>query len=198
MNHRYSILVLLAAIFFFGSPVMAQRKRVSPHETVSGVVDQDRIIIIYGRPYRTKPGTTEARTIWGGLVPYDKVWRTGADEATLMITQQPITIGDVAVPAGCYSLFTIPAADGTAKLLINKQIGQWGIPERWEKSVYDQANDVGRADMTSTTLDKPVEQFTIAMKSDPAGGGIITMAWDTTQFSVPFKVAPKPATAPTP
>jgi hypothetical protein len=196
MNHKHSILMFLAAMFLAGSPALAQRGRVSPHETTNGVVDNNRIMIIYGRPYRTRPGTTVARQIWGGLVPYDKIWRTGADEATLMVTQQPIAFGDVTVPAGCYSLFTIPKQDGTATLIINKQIGQWGIPERWEKSVYDQANDVGRVEMKSTTLDKPVEQFTIAVKRNPEGGGLITLSWDTTQFSVPFTVQKPPTTAP--
>src|SRR5690242_794256 len=125
MNKLKSALIitgLLAAL-----PLMAQQKRVSPHETVSAVIDGTRVTVTYGRPYTKDPKTGEARKIWGGLVPFGKVWRTGADEATTLIAQKPITIGGTAVPAGAYTLFTLPAEDGSAKLIVNKQVGQWGI-----------------------------------------------------------------------
>ena len=62
----------------------------------------------------------KGRQIWGGLVPNGKVWRTGSDEATLLITQKPIVINGTTVPAGAYTLFTMPNEDGSAKLIINK------------------------------------------------------------------------------
>ena len=105
-----------------------QRQRISPHETITATIDGDEMKLVYGRPYTKKPGTTEVRKIWGGLVPYGKVWRTGADEATLLTTAQPIEIGGYSLAAGTYSLFTVPYEDGTAKLVINKKTGQWGIP----------------------------------------------------------------------
>jgi hypothetical protein len=188
MNHRYSILVFLAAAFLAGSSALAQERHVSPHETNSTVIDGNRVMVVYGRPYRTKPGTTEVRKIWGGLVPFGQIWRTGADEATLLITQQPIVLGGATIPAGCHSLWTLPNEDGTAKLIINNQIGQWGINPRDPKTVYDEANDVARVDLKSDTLDTPVEQFTIAISKNPAGGGLLKLSWDTTQFSVAFTV----------
>ena len=144
-----------------------QRQRISPHETITATIDGDEMKLVYGRPYTKKPGTTEVRKIWGGLVPYGKVWRTGADEATLLTTEEPIEIGGYSLAAGTYSLFTVPAEDGTAKLVINKKTGQWGIP-------YDEdaekANELARVDLKKTTLDKTVDQFTMAIEPKTAAG----------------------------
>ena len=126
MKKIITTLVITTAAMICALPVMAQQKRTSPHETISAVIDGNRVTITYGRPYTTKPGTTEARKIWGGLVPYGKVWRTGANEATLFFTQKPILLGGTTIPAGGYTLYTLPAEDGTAKLIINKHLGQWG------------------------------------------------------------------------
>jgi len=161
------------------------RQRLSPHETISTVVDGNRVMIVYGRPYTKKPGTEEARKIWGGLIPYDAVWRTGADEATLLVTEQPIVIGSLTLAPGSYTLFTYPTADGSAKLIVNKRIGQWGIPYDEKKEA---ANELGRVDLKKETLDQPVDQFTMAIERAPSGGGVISMMWETTKYSVPFSV----------
>jgi hypothetical protein len=182
MNKIKSILTL-AAVFMSALPMMAQQKRISPHETISTVVNGNRVIIIYGRPYTKDPKSGEPRKIWGGLVPYGNVWRTGADEATLLITQKPISIGDVTVPAGAYTLFTLPTEDG-AKLIINKQIGQWGVGP----NSYDEKQDLARIDLKKEPLDNPVDQLTMALEKNPSGGGVIRMSWENTQFSVPFTV----------
>jgi hypothetical protein len=170
-------------------PALAQaqkkaRPKLSPHETISQVVDGNRVTLTYGRPYTTKPGTTEARKIWGGLVPYDKVWRTGADEATLLITEQPLEIGGLSLERGAYTLFTYPTTDGAAKLVVNKKIGQWGIPYDEKKEA---ANELGRVDLKKETLDEPVNQFTMALEKG-ASGGVISMMWETTKYSVPYSV----------
>jgi Protein of unknown function (DUF2911) len=124
MNKLVSLLTI-SAIFGGISPAIAQQhKRVSPHETLSKVIDGDRVMIVYGRPYTKDPKSGQDRKIWGELVPYGEVWRTGADEATLPITQKPIVIGGSTIPEGAYTLWTLPSQDGTAKLIINKQIGQ--------------------------------------------------------------------------
>lgn len=183
MNKLKSILVI-AAILVSALPLMAQQKRVSPHETISTVIDGNRVMIVYGRPYTKKPGTSENRKIWGGLVPYGKVWRTGADEATLLITQNPIVFGDTTIPAGAYTLWTLPSEDGTAKLIINKQIGQWGEGP----TVYDEKQDAARIDLKKESLDTPVDQFTMAIEKNPSGGGILEMSWENEQFSAPFTV----------
>jgi len=183
MDRMKSILTI-AAVMISALTLTAQQKRLSPHETISAVIDGNRVTITYGRPYTKSPKTGEVRKIWGGLVPYGAIWRTGADEATLLLTQKPITIGDATVPAGAYTLFTLPKEDGTAKLVINKQIGQWGIGNK----SYDESQDLARVDLKKEPLDNPVDQFTMAVEKNSAGGGVIKMSWENTQFSVPFTV----------
>ena len=124
--NQFKFALVIAALALSASPLMAQQKRVSPHETISTVIDGNRVTIVYGRPYTKDPHTGEARKIWGGLVPYGQIWRTGSDEATLLITQKPISFGDTTIPAGAFTLWTLPNEDGTAKLAINKQLGKWG------------------------------------------------------------------------
>jgi hypothetical protein len=191
MKRLASALVAVAVVFGTSLPVLAQQKRLSPHETISSVVGGDRVMIVYGRPYTKSPRTGEVRKIWGGLVPFGKVWRTGADEATLLIIQKPIVLGGATIPAGCYSLWTLPNEDGTAKLIINKQIGQWGEDMRDPKNVYDEANDVARVDLKKSDLDDSVDQFTLSIEKDPdvKGGGLIKLKWEKTQYAVAFTIA---------
>src|SRR5436305_7391100 len=127
MNQYRLTYLSVAAILLSALPAMAQQKRISPHETISAVLQGDRVTIIYGRPYSKDPKTGETRKIWGTLVPYGKIWRTGSDEATTLITQQPIVLGGKEIPAGAYTLFTLPESNGSAKLVISKQLGQWGL-----------------------------------------------------------------------
>jgi hypothetical protein len=189
--------ILVAATLVAPSPASAQeqqkkeqqkkqqRPRISPHETITTTIDGDEIKLVYGRPYAKKPGTEEVRKIWGGLVPYDKVWRTGADEATLLTTKEPIVIGSLTLEPGTYSLFTFPATDGSAKLIVNKKTGQWGIPYDEKKEA---ANELARVDLKKDTLGENVAQFTMAIDKGPSGGGVLKMMWETTQYSVPFTV----------
>lgn len=173
--------IVIAAIIATAVPVMAQRARLSPHDTVSSVIDGNRVTLVYGRPYTKDPKTSEPRKIWGGLVPYGKVWRTGADEATLLITQKPIVFGETTLPAGAYTLFTLPAEDGSAKLIVSKQLGQWGLQ-------YDEKQDLARIDLKKAALDKSVDQFTMAVAKNPSGGGLLKLTWENTEFSAAFTV----------
>jgi hypothetical protein len=161
-------------------PVMAQRQRTSPHETVSGVINGDRVTITYGRPYTIKPGTTEVRKIWGGLVPYDQPWRMGADEATTLITQQPIVADGKTIPAGAYTLYMLPSENGTSQLVFSTGLGGWGIP-------VDTKHDLAQVALTKTTLDKAVDQFTIGIGKNDSGG-VLKLSWENAQFSLPFTV----------
>ena len=181
MNSIKSMFIIMALVAS-ALPLMAQQKRISPHETISAVIDGNRVTVTYGRPYTKDPKSGEMRKIWGKLVPSDKVWRTGADEATILITQKPITLGGATVPAGAYTLFTLPAADGSAKLIINKQIGQWGVGP----GSYDEKQDLARVDLKKDTVDKPVDQFTMSVAKNPAGGGLIKLTWENTEYSAPF------------
>jgi len=182
MNKIKTALVI-TAMLCSAFPLMAQRQRTSPHETISSKIDGNRVTIVYGRPYSANPkNKEEIRKIWGGLVPYDKRWRMGADEATLLITQQPIDLGGTTVPAGAYTLFMMPSENGTSKLLLNKQVGQWGIDP------YNEQSELAQIDLKKDALDNQVDQFTIAIEKNPAGGGILKFTWEKTQFSVPFSV----------
>ena len=107
MNKLKSILAI-AAILACTLPLMAQRQRVSPHETISAVIDGNRVTVDLRPALHQRSPSGEPRKIWGGLVPYGKVWRTGADEATTLITQKPLVFGDTTVPAGAYTLLTLP------------------------------------------------------------------------------------------
>jgi hypothetical protein len=186
--NQFKFALVIAALALSASPLMAQQKRVSPHDTISTVIDGNRVTIVYGRPYTKDPHTGEARKIWGGLVPYGQIWRTGSDEATLLITQKPISFGDTTIPAGAFTLWTLPNEDGTAKLAINKQIGQWGVGRGDPKQVYDESLDVARINLKKDALDKPIDQFTMAIEKNPSGGGLLKLVWESTQFSVPFTV----------
>jgi hypothetical protein len=148
----------------------------SPHETTSGVIDGNRVTITYGRPFM------KGRKIWGGLVPWNEAWRMGADEATILITEQPITIGSTTIPAGAYSLYMMPSESGTSKLTFSKKIGQWGEP-------VDQSGDLAAVDLKKEPLDAPVEEYTMAIKKNSAGGGDIVMKWDNAQYTVTFTVS---------
>jgi hypothetical protein len=176
------ILIIIASTLLSTLPSMAQQKRLSPHETISAFFDHKLVSVVYGRPYTKNPRTGEVRKIWGGLVPYGQVWRTGADESTLFITRNPIVMVGTTIPAGGYTLFTLPAEDGTAKLIINKRLGLWGSGE------YDEKDDFARVDLKKQALEKPVDQFTMAIEENPSGGGVLKLMWENTEYSVVFTV----------
>lgn len=180
MNKIKSCLVI-TAIIFSALPLMAQQKRVSPHETISAVIDGNRVTVVYGRPYTKDPHTGESRKIWGGLVAYGNVWRLGADEATMLITQMPIVFGETTIPAGAYTLYLLPQEEGPAKLIVNKQLGQWGTQ-------YDEKQDLARIDLKKEVLEKPADQLVMAVSKNPNGGGNLQIMWENTGFSAAFAV----------
>lgn len=176
MSHLSRAVVLAAtAVLAIAIAVVAQpSERRSPHETVKGTIDGANLTIEYGRPYM------KGRQVEGGLIPYDRVWRTGADEATTLTTDKALKIGNVSVPAGKYTLYT-QASEGEWKLVINKQTGQWG-------TVYDEKQDLARVPMTKKALTEPLEQFTISIDDGSGPGGVIKLAWNKTEASVPVTV----------
>jgi hypothetical protein len=120
----------------------------------------------------------KGRKIFGGLVPYGEVWRSGANEATTFVTDADITVGNKAVPAGSYTIFTIPDKDKWT-LIISKKTGEWG-------TAYPGADqDFARIDMTPSTLPTNVENFTIAFDRSAAGGCSMHLDWETTRASIP-------------
>lgn len=146
----------------------------SPADTVRAQVAGANVTIAYSRPSR------RGRVIFGGLVPWDRVWRTGANAATGFATDRDLLIGDTRVPAGSYTLWSLPSRDGW-QLILNRQTGQWGTQ-------YDQAQDVARIPMRVETLSAPVERFTIALEPG-AGGGTLSLAWDNRRGTVAVRSA---------
>ena len=181
MNKVVAAATLLLLIPFL--PVRAQEhKRVSPHETVSTTIEGANIKIVYGRPYTRDPTTKEMRKIWGGLVPFGQVWRMGADEATMLTTDHDIAIGGTRIPAGSYSLFLQPEENGPAKLIVNKQTGQWGTK-------YDASQDFARIDMERNALAPAADQFTITIDKDANGNrGTLRLKWERFAFSARITV----------
>ena len=161
---------LLCAVVAFSQ---GEEKRVSPHETITASLAGKQISITYGRPY------VEGRKIFGGLVPFDKVWRTGADEATELETEAMLDIRGLTVPPGRYNLYTIPG-EKKFTLIVNKQTGQSGMD-------YDQSKDLGRVEMDMIQT-PPIEQFAIAILDVIEGRAVLNLGRETTQASIPIAV----------
>jgi hypothetical protein len=140
----------------------------SPRDTTRATVGGARVQIDYGRPLR------RGRVIFGTVVPWDTVWRTGANQATQLITDKDLVVGGTVVPAGTYSLFTIPSTKGWM-LIINKQHGQWGTD-------YDAKQDLARIPMRLRTLPTPIERFTIVTRDSN-----LVISWDQAEASVGMK-----------
>jgi hypothetical protein len=144
----------------------------SPRDTVTATVAGAELWVDYGRPSK------RGRQIWGTVVPYDEVWRTGANAATQFRTNKPLDIGGVLIPAGTYTLWTLPTTHGI-KLIVNRQTGQWGTE-------YQPADDLARVDLEVEKLDQPVERFTISA-TQVGSGGELRFEWDRTRWVARFK-----------
>jgi len=166
----------LARKFLATQRALAQRSRLlSPRDTARATIAGAALLVDYGRPAR------RGRIVWGGLVPYGVVWRTGANEATQFTTDRTLEFaGGAKVPPGTYTLWTIPAADG-ATLVINRQVDQWG-------TLYDPAQDLVRIPVQfGEQPGQALERFTISIEPAQAGG-VMYMAWDTRRIAAAFQV----------
>lgn len=159
-----SALVLTATSF-------AQGNRPSPPESATCDLGGGKTIKTdYSSP------RMKGRKIFGDLVPLGQVWRTGANEATTFVTSAAVVAGGKTVPAGSYTIFTVPAADKWT-LIINKKTGEWGIPYKYE------SDELARVDMNVTKLPSPVENFAINYEKSGAGC-TMQIDWETTRASV--------------
>ena len=145
----------------------------SPHETVEYSVGGAKITLTYGRPF------LKARKILSEVAPAGKIWRTGADEATTLTTDKGLMFGSLMIPAGTYTLFTVPGPTSW-KLVVSKQTGQWGTE-------YHEDKDLGRADLKVETLPKPVDKLTISIV-EANGSPTLNIDWGTTRATSPFMV----------
>ncbi len=146
----------------------------SPRDTLRATLaGGGSLVLDYGRPAK------RGRVVFGGLVPYGEVWRTGANAATQLRVDRPLEIGGNAVPAGAYTIWTIPGASGW-KFVLNSETGQWGTSHKADRDLFS-------TDMKLSTLSQAVERFTITVEESPTGG-VLHMDWDTTRASIEFAV----------
>jgi hypothetical protein len=146
------------------------QKLVSPPAKADVTLPSATITIDYCAP------SMHGRTIFGSLVPYGEVWRTGANAATTLKTTGALQIGSLNVPAGTYTLYTLPTADGWT-LIVNKQTGQWG-------TVYDKAQDLGRVPMSVGSTAAPVEKFVIDFEKTMGDAAELHLKWAGVDASI--------------
>jgi hypothetical protein len=154
-------------------------KKFSPEDQAIFEKGDLKITVVYNRPFK------KGRVIFGELVPFDKVWRTGANEATTFETNKDLVFGDMELKAGKYSLWTIPGQQ-TWKVIFNSETGQWGVDFNAEAN-HDATKDVLTLSATPVLIDKEFEQFTIAMEN-VNDEQELTLIWDKTLVAVPFSI----------
>ncbi len=150
------------------------QQQLSVRDTTRATIGGATFTVDYSRPL------ARGRTLLGNVIAYDRVWRTGANAATQLTVSQPVTLAGLALPAGTYTLFTVPRVGGV-DLIVNRQTGQWGTE-------YSRARDLGTAAMKSDKADPPVERFTIAIEPSGTRSGTLTMTWGTFRWTVPIVV----------
>jgi hypothetical protein len=162
-----------------GERLVAAERRTGPsqlsvRDTTRAAIGAATFSVDYSRPL------LRGRTLLGNVISYDRVWRTGANAATQFTTSAPITLAGLSLPAGTYTLWTLPRVRGV-DLIVNKQTGQWGTE-------YSRAQDLGTAAMRSESVDPPVEKFTISIEASDARHGTLAMSWGTFRWTAPIEV----------
>lgn len=150
----------------------------SPLDSTHATLGVAAVTVVYSRP------SVRGRAVWGTLVPFNEVWRTGANSATVLRTTRDLTIGGTAVPAGTYTIFTLPTPDATT-LIINKETMRDGRP--LAGTAFDPAHDLARIPMMTSASPSPVEQFTIAIEPGSGNRGTLVLAWDRRRMTVPIE-----------
>lgn len=149
-------------------------KQLSIRDTVHAQIGNAMFTVDYGRPL------LRGRKLLGDILPYDRVWRTGANAATQFTTSMQIKLAGMQVPAGTYTLWTVPHTN-EIDLIVNKQSGQWGTE-------YNASRNLGIAKITTQTLSASVEEFTISIVSDNIHHGTLLMKWGTFRWTAPIEV----------
>ena len=178
---KLSIALLVVLAITLAAAQKDKSKRPSQPGIAEVTLSGKKITVDYSRPKIADPKTGQARKIFGGLVPYGEVWRTGANEATTLKTDADLDINGTTVPAGTYTLYTLPSADKW-KLIISKKTGQWGIPYPGE------SEDFARVPMQGGRVDKIVDPFTISLDKKSETEATLHIAWDRTDEWVPVKL----------
>ena len=170
------VLLIIVAVVLF----RMQTKSFSPEADTRFLDNYIKIEVFYNRPFK------KGREIFGGLVPYGEVWRTGANEATIFKTNVDLLIMDKVLKAGSYTLWTIPGEQDWT-IIFNSEVGQWGVDFVNGKANRDQRKDVLQVEVPVFKHGKEIEQFTIMVEK--TGESIeLNLMWDATLVSVPIAV----------
>lgn len=165
---------ILGAVGFGFSQV--KTPQASPSSTLKQTIGLSEVSVEYSRP------SAKNRKIFGALVPFGKVWRTGANGSTDITFGSDVTFGGVAVPAGKYALYSMPAM-GSWEVILYKDTEQWGAPEK-----LDDSQIIAKVKANPTTLASYTETFAIGFEDLKSNGANLTMTWENTQVKVPVLV----------
>jgi hypothetical protein len=156
------------------------QSRKSPLDSLTFKVANQPVKVCYGRP------SSRGRVMLGGKdIPYGKLWRTGANEPTIFFTSIPLKVGGIDVPAGVYSLYTVPGKTEW-EIIVNRSISQWGKEDQYTDEL--KAQELGRASVKSESVAAPIETFTI--RAEPAGNDArLVLEWEKTRVKIPFNAA---------
>jgi hypothetical protein len=149
-------------------------RSLSGEDSTRAQIGNTTFTVDYSRPL------LRGRTLLGDVIPYDRVWRTGANAATQFTTSTPIKLGGLQIPAGAYTLFTAPHPTGV-DLIVNKRTGEWGTE-------YSGSQDLGKAKMTSEVATTPVEAFTISIIPGDNRHGKLVLEWGTFRWTAPIEI----------
>lgn len=178
---RVLVLLSIAALGLFLYSYFVENifaPRLSPKDTVEFKLNDLKLEVFYNRPYKKN------REIFGALVPYNQVWRTGANEATTFKTNKALEVQGLPLPAGKYTLWTVPK-DTIWTVIFNSKEYAWGVDKEM-KPLWDPNYDVLNIEVPVQKLQTPVEQFTIAFDNS-TDNLFLTMAWDDVKIAVPLK-----------
>ena len=174
MKYAYLLLTIVIAVQVAAAQEL-KLPALSPNSTITQDISTSKIEITYSRP------SLRGRTVFGDVVPFGSVWRTGANSATKVTFGEDVRIGDVNIKAGSYSLYTIP--DKTEwEVIINKNTGNWGA------NGYDTNDDVVRLKVRPVALESAVETFTISIGSITFSSCTIDLSWERTHVSIPVSL----------
>jgi hypothetical protein len=156
---------------------MAPQGRPSAYDSTAVPLGDASALVCYGRP------KMNGRTIFGGLIPYDTLWRTGANEPTILHLPVAASIAGIAVQPGSYSIYTVPG-EKEWTVIVNRSTSQWGIESAYTPEV--RAQEVGRAQVPSASTSAPVEEFTIQANPRGTDGADLVLEWENTRVVVPI------------
>ncbi|HUH26124.1 MAG TPA: DUF2911 domain-containing protein, partial [Flavobacterium sp.] len=170
--------IIIAVALVFAMQVNAQVKtpQASPKSEIEQTIGLTKVEVDYNRPAK------KGRLVFGDLVPYGKVWRTGANENTTVEFSTDVEINGTTLSAGKYALYTIPKAQNW-DVVFYKTTDNWGLPQTWNEE-----NIVAKTTVNPSTLTKDVEYFTIAVNPINFDEGTLDISWEKTIVHIPFKV----------